>query len=156
MTGREESRETLIVRKVDAQSEAIDLRLIPRDRKRNRRIEQDVEVVRIARMLPEVVGVNQNVFSDRLLKACIELMPSAGLETLSRGIAKDSVTQPCGSSRIRKDQILVIGRLEGPAIGAAQHSSRLLDQIGRAKSRFPQMPFAQSRVDVEAQTEIRG
>ena len=45
--------------------------------KRDGRIQQRVEVVGVVRVLPEVVGVDQQKPADRLLQAGIELIPVA-------------------------------------------------------------------------------
>src|SRR5262249_51126389 len=91
--GGEEGREPFVIRQVDAHRYAVNLRQIPRDREGDRRVQNHAEVVRIARALPKVVGVNHDVFPDALLNADIELMAAAGFERLSGRVAQYAVGQ---------------------------------------------------------------
>ena len=50
---------------------------MPGDRERNRRIEQDIEVVGVVSAFVEVVRVKHNVLAYRLLKADVELIARA-------------------------------------------------------------------------------
>jgi len=51
---------------------------MPGDRERDRRIQQRAEIVSVMRVLPEVVGIDQQGTCDRLLKAGIELIAVSG------------------------------------------------------------------------------
>src|SRR5262249_57860830 len=70
--GDEEGRDPFVIGHVDARREAVEFRLIPRDREGDRRVQYHVEVVGVARALPEVIGVHDDVTPETLLEADIE------------------------------------------------------------------------------------
>ena len=57
-----------------ARVESIQFGIVPGNRKRNGRVEKSVEVVRVMRVLPEVIGIYHNGLADLLLKTGIELI----------------------------------------------------------------------------------
>src|SRR5205085_2540971 len=92
--------------------DAIDLRSIPGDRESNRCIQDHIEVVGVARILPEVISVNDDVAPEALLNANIELITSAGFQRLGGGLAEYAIGEAACAGDARQDQVLVIGRLE--------------------------------------------
>src|SRR5262249_21787286 len=108
--GGEVGRETFIVGQVDARREAVILRQTPRDGKGDRRVQDHAEVVSVARALPEVVGVDDDVTPDALLNSEIELMTASGFERLRRRVAKDA-RQSALAGRARENEVLVVWRL---------------------------------------------
>ena len=74
------SRETHDVRYGQPRRKPVDLTFAPLDGKRDRRTEEIVEIEGVMRVLPEVVGVDEKMFSNRLLKAPVELVTKARLD----------------------------------------------------------------------------
>ena len=62
-----------------AARDAVEFRIVPCDRERDGGVQKRTEVVRVVRVLPEIVRVNQQKFSNRLLKAGIELVAKSRL-----------------------------------------------------------------------------
>jgi hypothetical protein len=77
--------ETVEIRGADAPGDAVELRIVPRDGERDRRVEQRAEVVGVMRVFPEIVGVNQQDFADGLLESGVELVAEAGLNRYGSG-----------------------------------------------------------------------
>jgi hypothetical protein len=59
--------ESVQINGAHARRHAIQLGVVPGDRKRDRRVEQDAEIVRIVRVLPEVVSIDDQPAPDSLL-----------------------------------------------------------------------------------------
>src|SRR5450755_2298580 len=62
------------------QVEAGDLRVVPVDRKEDRRVAQDAEVEGVVGVLPDVISGEDEVFAEGLLEASMKLVAEAGLE----------------------------------------------------------------------------
>src|SRR5262245_18172199 len=92
---------------------------MPRDREGDRRVQDHAEVVGVARALPEVVGVNDDVTPDALLNSEIELMAAPGFERFGDCVAQDA-GQSALAGRAREDQVLVVWRLQAASIRSAQ------------------------------------
>src|SRR5262245_49755979 len=126
--GGEEGRETFVVGQVDARRYAVDLRQMPRDREGDRRAQDHAEVVGVARALPEVVDVDDEVTPDALLNSEVELMPAAGFERFGDRIAQDA-DQSALAGRAREDQVLVVRRLKASSVRGAQDGVGLFEII---------------------------
>ena len=61
MTGHHESSKSLVVRQVNTQRGPIKLRLLPRNWKGDRRVQEHIEVVCIVGALIEIVGIDHDV-----------------------------------------------------------------------------------------------
>ncbi len=59
--------ESVQIHSADTRRHAIQLGVVPGDRKCNRRVEQDAEVIRIVCVLPKVVGIDDQPTPDSLL-----------------------------------------------------------------------------------------
>ena len=112
---------------------------------------QRAEVVRAVRVLPEVVGVNQQVPADRLLKAGIELIPVAGLHRHAYG-AEDILRQPAESGRAGEQKVLVERGFHGAGVGNAQNRSGAFDVVGDAEPRLRAGGGGLAVVAIEAET----
>src|SRR5262245_42561011 len=144
-----EGRKTFVVGEVNARRYAVNLRQLPRNREGDWRIQQHAEIVGVACAFPEIVGVNHDVLADALLNANIELMTASRLQRLSSRLAQTAAGQSAPASRARKDQVLVVRRLQTPAVGGAQDSIGRFEMIRKAQARLPQMVFADAGVIVE-------
>src|SRR3989454_8973298 len=69
--------EPAVLDDVDATGEAIDSRMIPCDRKRNRRVEQHAKVVAVVRALIEVSEIGDQPAAKALLDAELNLIAPA-------------------------------------------------------------------------------
>src|SRR5205823_10553683 len=99
--------EALAFDDVDAAGEAVELRLVPGDRERNRRVEEHAEVVGVAGVLDEVAEIGNHHTAERLLDAELTLVASSRLRRLR--LAEDAVGVEAGGQQ----QVLVVRRLEG-------------------------------------------
>ena len=52
------SLESVNIDGADARGHAVEFRVVPGDRKRDRRVEQDAEVVGVVREFPEIIGID--------------------------------------------------------------------------------------------------
>ena len=62
----------------DACVEPADLRVVPANWEEDRRVQQVAEVVRIVGVLPEVISINDEVSTERLLESRMEFIALAG------------------------------------------------------------------------------
>src|ERR1700694_2841145 len=108
---------------------------MPRDRERNRCVQQGTEVVGVMGVLPEVVNVNQQKFTDCLLYARIELVTETGLNCDREG-AKYVRRQPANASCVRQEKVLVERRFHCPRVCSAYHRCCLCDVVGDAEARL--------------------
>ena len=82
-----------------AAGDAIELGVVPGDRKRQGGVQQRAEVVRAVGVLPEVIGVEQQIPADGLLQAGVELVAVAGLD--GHRIGAEHVLAPARPRRWR-------------------------------------------------------
>ena len=75
-----DGRESVEVRHARAYGIAGDLGVVPLDRERDRRCAQDAEIVGVVRVLPDVLAINDQIFSERLLNPGVEFVAKAGSE----------------------------------------------------------------------------
>src|SRR4029077_1640966 len=94
-------------------------------------VEKHTEVVGVVRVLPEVVGIDQQEFSDGLLKAGIELVAKTGLNCDSIR-SKHVLGQASHAGGAGEEQILIKGRFHGPGVGDAKNCPGALDVVGDA------------------------
>src|SRR3954447_14626946 len=134
MTKRPVRLEALESGCAQASRDPVKLRVMPRNRKGNGGVQQRAEVEGIVRILPKIVGVDQQELSKRLLKTGIELVPEARLNRHSGG-AEDVLRQPADSGRAREQQILIKRSFESPRVGQPQNRAGLLDVVGDAHAR---------------------
>ena len=80
------------------------------------------------RELPEVVGVDQQVLSNRLLKAPVELVAEARLNRHA-GRTEYVLGQPADPGRAREQQILIERCFKSSRVSYPQNRSGLLDVI---------------------------
>ena len=73
-----DGREAVEVRHARADGIAGNLGVVPLDRERDRRCAQDAEVVGVVRVLPDVLAIHDQVFSECLLKPGVEFIAKAG------------------------------------------------------------------------------
>src|SRR6266478_5357075 len=106
-------REAVEIRHADADRGPVNLRAFPGNGEEDRRVAERGEVIRVVRVLPQVVGVHHHVLSKSLLKAGIELVALAGANRRLQARAADNV----GDNRISRsqacqNQVLIERRLQ--------------------------------------------
>ena len=118
----------------DARVEPTDLRVVPPNRKENRRVQQVAEVVSVVGILPEVITVDDQVSPERLLKSRMEFVALPGANR-PRLPAKDSIQE-----RITRDagnhQVFVEGSLKDARVGNAHNRIARLDVVGNPGTRL--------------------
>src|SRR5260370_22543462 len=89
-----EGSQAVIIGQVHARGRSIDLRTLPRDREEDGSVAERAEVIRVVCILPQIVGIHDQVFSKSLLKSRIELVALAGangrLQTLTTDYVGDN------------------------------------------------------------------
>ncbi len=63
----DQRRQPVIIRYVGANREAGNLRVVPRDRERDRRGAQDAEIVGVVRVFPDVLAIDDEILPESLL-----------------------------------------------------------------------------------------
>ena len=71
-------RDAMEIGHAEARVEPTDLRVVPPNRKENRRVQQVAEVVSVVGILPEVITVDDQVSPERLLKSRMEFVALPG------------------------------------------------------------------------------
>ena len=113
----------------DARGHAVDFALTPFDRERDGRIEEVVEIECIVGELPEVAGVDEDVFADALLHSRVVLIARAGAQRLFAESPEDIACQstlPCVAGN---QQILVVGCFVELRIRKPEHSVGRLNKV---------------------------
>src|SRR6185369_15237322 len=64
----------------DPAGDAVQFRLVPGNREGDGGVQQGAEIVAVVGVLPEVIGVQQQIAAEGLLQAGVELVASAGLD----------------------------------------------------------------------------
>ena len=129
----DEGAEPAVLDDIDATGEAVDPRMIPRDGERDRRVEQDAEVVAVVRALVEVSEVGDEPAAKALLDADLDLIAPARRNGLT--LSEEAVQAVAG----RQQQVLVVRRLHRPPIGCAEHRPASRHGIGDAEARLDEV-----------------
>src|SRR5271154_674230 len=153
--------EAVEIRDIRTNGIARDFRIVPLDGEGDRRGAQDAEVVGVVRVLPDVLAVDDQIFSEGLLQAGVKLVAKArskrsgcaGGATLALGCeqsADDWVQAPDAG----KHQVLVERRFQGSRIGSAQNRVGLLDVVGNTEARLGLRRMREAFVDIPADTKV--
>ena len=70
--------ESMHLRHADPEREAVQLRLSPRDWKRNRSVFQGIKVVGVIGVLPEIISIYYQIVPERLLETSVILVAAPG------------------------------------------------------------------------------
>ena len=106
-----------------ARRDTVEFRIVPGDWKRDRRVEQDAEVVRAMGVFPKIIRINNEPAPDPLLQTAIELISPARLDRRRLG-TKNIGCQAAASSSAGKNQIFIEWSLERARIGGSQNCIR--------------------------------
>src|SRR5271156_3918709 len=154
--------ESMVIRDIRTDGVARDFRIVPLDGESNRGGAEDAEVVGVVRVLPDVLAVYHQIFSEGLLQAGVKLIAiawskrsgCAGGATLALGCeqsADDWVQAPDAG----KHQVLVERRFQGSRIGSAQNRVGLLDVVGNTEARLGLRGMRDAFVDIPADTKVK-
>src|SRR5271154_3388494 len=120
--------EPVEIRDIRTDGIARDFRIVPLDGESDWGSAQDAEVVGVVRVLPDVLAVYHQIFSEGLLQAGVKLIAKAwskrsscaGCAALALGCEQsaDSWVQTANTG---KHQVLVERRFQGSRIGSAQN-----------------------------------
>src|SRR5258706_12012361 len=99
VTERPGGLEALEVRGAHTAGDPVQFRIVPGDRETDCRVQKCAEVVRIVRVFPEVVGVDQYVSPNGLLKSGVELIAKAWLDR-HRSRSKHVLGEPANPCRV--------------------------------------------------------
>ena len=141
---------------------ARNFRIVPLDGESDRRGTQDAEVVGVVRVLPDVLAVNYQIFSEGLLQAGVKFIAKtgskrrgcAGCATLALGCeqsADDWVQAPDAG----KHQVLVERAFQGSRIRSSQNRIGLLDVVGDTEARFGLRRMREAFVDISADSQVK-
>src|SRR5271169_3030133 len=153
--------EPVVIRDIRTDGVARDFRIVPLDGESNRGGAEDAEVVGVVRVLPDVLAVYHQIFSEGLLQAGVKLIAKArskrsgcaGGATLALGCeqsADDWVQAPDAG----KHQVLVERRFQGSRIGSAQNRVGLLDVVGNTEARLGLRGMREAFIDIPADTKV--
>ena len=93
----DERAESAVLDDVDATGEAIDSRMVPCNRERNRRVEQHAKVVAVVRALIEVSEIGDQPAAKALLDAELDLIAPARRHGLA--VAEEAVEAVAGGQQ---------------------------------------------------------
>ena len=99
MRHHDERAEAVVLDEIDLAREAVDLRMVPGDRKHDRRIEEHAEVVGIVRALDEIPEVSHDPAAKCLLDAELALIAFARLRESGRRRTAPFNPRPLDSNR---------------------------------------------------------
>ena len=116
--------------------------------KHDRRVEEHAEVVGVVRALVEVAEVGDDPAAECLLDAELALIALARLEDLA--LAEHAVQ----SDAARQQQVLVVRRLQRPAVRRAQHRTAAGNRVRHAETRLHQRLGRQAVVVIEPHAEL--
>src|SRR5258708_1967312 len=153
MSGHDESRQPFVVCQVETQGSTVDLRVLPRNRKGERRVKEDVEVVGVIRPLDEVVHVQKQMSTERLLKARVDLGTRARPQRQITSVAQNAVGQSAGAGHARKNQILIVWTFETAHERGTQDRAGALEVVRDTQSRLQEFPLGNPIVVVEPNTQ---
>ena len=140
------------IRHACAHRKPADLRIVPGDRERNRRAEDDAKVKSIVGVLPQVVCVDYHVSPESLLEPAVKLvsLSAANRSWGSQYAGEDT----CRIPETSDDQVFVEGSFQNPGVGNPQHGIRRLDVIGDAQSRLCLPVAAEAAIDIPAHAQV--
>ena len=151
-----ERAETMMVRQVYAHRGPVNFRVFPGNREEDGRVAKGAEVVAIVRVLPQIVGIDNQESSKGLLKPGIELIALARADGRLETGATDYVEDDrVGSAEAREDQVFIEGRFENTRIGNAKHAAGFLEVVRHAHAglRLPIVDDAAVHVGARANVE---
>ena len=147
----------MIIGHAHADRRPVNLRALPCNGKKYRRVGERREVVRVVRKLPQVVGVHHRELSKRLLKAGIELVSLARPNWRLQAHAADHVEDDrVTRSQACQNQVLIERGLQNTRIGNPKNRICLLDVVGKAHARLRLTIMDDSAIQVLSKSHIEG
>src|SRR5580692_6297223 len=124
----------MIFRKASANGKSRDFGTLPFDGEKNGSGAEDIEVVRVVRVLPNVFAAQDEMFPKGLLQPGVKLISKSRSQRGSRtgealGNGHDRVDYGVGAPGAREDQVLIERAFHGAGVRNSQHRIRLLDVI---------------------------
>src|SRR5271163_3521954 len=153
--------EAVEIRDVSAKGVAGDFGIVPLDGESDGRRAEDAEVVAIVRVLPDVLAVNHQIFSEGLLQAGVKFVAKAGSE---RGGGAGCAAFVFGGEKgaddgveaaeAGEDQVFVERSLQGAGVGSAQNGVGFFDVVGNTEARLGLRAVGQAFIDIAADAEV--
>src|SRR5581483_918814 len=144
------------IRHADSSCESGDLRSIPRDREKDRRVSKNAEVIRIVNVFPDVLAGKDKILSNGLFYSRVKLVaPSRAQRSRCRcGASKQWIQDRTVAANAGNDQVLVEWRLQQSRVGNAKHCVAALYVVRNSKPWFRFLMRGQSVVEIPAQAHI--
>src|ERR1700739_373511 len=153
-------REPVEIRQAGAQQEAGNFGTVPLDRKSDRCIPEDAEVVAEMRVLPDVFRIENQVLAERLLEPGVEFVAPSGAERIGdagkplkgglQGVYNRIVAAAAGQNKI-----LVERSFHGARIGNTQNGIRWFDVVSDSQAGLRLALHGQSVVEIAAYAQIK-
>src|SRR5258708_26608974 len=154
-----ERRQAMEIGNAYAHRGAVKLRIVPGNWEKDRSVGERAEIVRVVRVLPQVVCVYYQVFSKRLLKARIKLvsLPRANRrERLGARAIENGVYDGVLGSHACQYQVLIERGLQDARVRKAQNRIGLLHIVCDTDAGLRLPIMGDSAIDVGAQSHIEG
>ena len=111
----------------------MNLGIVPSNREENGRVQEIAEVIRVVRVLPQIVGIDDQVFPEGLLKARVEFISLPGKDGSRRAEKRfgDGI-----SNRAGEHQVFVEGGFHHAGVRNPQNRIRPFDVVCDSGPRF--------------------
>ena len=136
-----------------ASSHAVELGVVPRDGERDIGVQQRAEVESVVRVLPEIIGVDQDELADGLLKTGVELVAETRLDG-NRIRSEHGLRKPARAGSARQQQVFVERRLHRAGVREANHGSCALDVVSQAEARLGLGAGGKPGVVIHSQADV--
>ena len=132
------------------------LRVVPVDRERDRRIAEHAEVEGVVGVLPDVVAADDEVLAEGLLQPGVKLVAESGLQRsrYARRAQQQRSKHIIRASLTRQHEVFVERRFQRSRIRKAKNSVGLRDGVGDADARLRLTRNRQTVVKIAADTDV--
>src|ERR1700754_1738671 len=103
MSGDHEGRKPFVICEVNAGTNSVELRQLPGDWECDRSIKEHIEIIGINGVLVEVIDIDYEMATERLLETDIELVTFAGPQREIACATQNAIPQPAGARSTRQD-----------------------------------------------------
>ena len=106
------------------------------------------------RVLPHVIGIDDQMFAKRLLKPSMKIVALPG-RNWSRS-AENAGEDALWITVTRNNQIFIEGSLQDTGVGNAKYRIRPLDVVGDSRARFCLTAAGNAAINVTANPQVEG